>query len=74
MATEKDSAMGDLEAYNDVFADIMNVLLFGGEECVKEADPCRFERLVMTGQPTATRFDTRRMKTASGTKSRRGIR
>ena len=38
MATEKDTTMGDLEACNDVFADIMNVLLFGGEEYVKEAD------------------------------------
>ena len=38
MATEKDTAMGDLEALNDVFADIMNVLMFKGKARVNEAD------------------------------------
>ncbi|MCR5621233.1 MAG: Rpn family recombination-promoting nuclease/putative transposase [Treponema sp.] len=32
----KDIAEKALEAYNDVFCDIVNVLLFGGEELVKE--------------------------------------
>ncbi|MBR1633586.1 MAG: Rpn family recombination-promoting nuclease/putative transposase [Lachnospiraceae bacterium] len=38
MATEKDTAMGDLEALNDVFSDIMNVLMFKGERYVGEND------------------------------------
>ena len=38
MATEKDTAMGDLEAKNDVFADIMNVLMFKGKALVSEND------------------------------------
>ena len=33
---EKDLAQKTLEAYNDVFADIVNVLLFDGKELVKE--------------------------------------
>lgn len=33
---EKDIAEKALEAYNDVFADIVNVLLFGGKQYVKE--------------------------------------
>ncbi len=33
---EKDIAEKALEAYNDVFADIINVLLFGGKHLVKE--------------------------------------
>ena len=33
---EKDIAEKTLEAYNDVFADIINVLLFNGEQQVKE--------------------------------------
>ena len=33
---EKDMLEKKLEAYNDVFADIVNVLLFDGEEIVKE--------------------------------------
>lgn len=33
---EKDTAEKTLEAYNDVFADIINVLLFGGKLLVKE--------------------------------------
>lgn len=33
---EKDIAEKTLEAYNDVFADIINVLLFNGEPYVKE--------------------------------------
>ncbi len=33
---EKDIAEKTLEAYNDVFADIINVLLFGGRLLVKE--------------------------------------
>lgn len=33
---EKDIAEKTLEAYNDVFADIINVLLFDGEKRVKE--------------------------------------
>ena len=35
---EKDIAEKDLEAMNDVFADIMNNLMFGGVEYVKEDD------------------------------------
>ena len=38
MATEKDTAMGDLEACADVFADLMNVLMFQGEAYVREED------------------------------------
>ena len=33
---EKDIAEKTLEAYNDVFADIVNVLLFQGKHFVKE--------------------------------------
>ncbi len=33
---EKDIAEKTLEAYNDVFADIINVLLFSGRQVVKE--------------------------------------
>lgn len=33
---EKDITEKTLEAYNDVFADIVNGLLFGGEQVVKE--------------------------------------
>ena len=33
---KKDSAEKLLEAHNDVFADIVNALLFGGEQIVKE--------------------------------------
>lgn len=33
---EKDKVQRTLESYNDVFADIMNVLLFDGREVVKE--------------------------------------
>lgn len=33
---EKDKVQRTLESYNDVFADIVNVLLFNGEETVKE--------------------------------------
>ena len=36
MSTEKDTTLGDLEAYNDVFADIMNVLMFKGKTYVGE--------------------------------------
>lgn len=35
---EKDMAEKTLEAYNDVFADIVNVLLFNGKEKIKEDD------------------------------------
>ena len=35
---EKDIAEKSLEEYNDVFADIVNGLLFGGENRVKEED------------------------------------
>ncbi len=35
---EKDIAEKTLEAYNDVFADIVNVLLFGGRQFVKEEE------------------------------------
>lgn len=35
---EKDISEKTLEAYNDVFADIVNVLLFDGEEVIKEDD------------------------------------
>ena len=38
MATVKDTAMGDLEALNDVFSDIMNVLMFKGRNLVNESD------------------------------------
>ena len=33
---DKDMTEKTLEAYNDVFADIVNVLLFGGQELVHE--------------------------------------
>ncbi|SFJ04235.1 hypothetical protein SAMN04487775_11233 [Treponema bryantii] len=35
---EKDIAEKNLEAWNDVFADIVNVLLFKGKQLVKEQD------------------------------------
>ena len=35
---EKDIIEKTLESYNDVFADIFNVLLFNGEEVIKEDD------------------------------------
>lgn len=35
---EKDTVSKTLEAYNDVFADIVNVLLFGGKRIVNEND------------------------------------
>lgn len=35
---EKDIAEKTLEAYNDVFCDIVNVLLFDGRELVKEEE------------------------------------
>ena len=35
---QKDIAEKTLEAYNDVFADIVNVLLFNGKQTVKEKD------------------------------------
>ena len=35
---EKDIAEKTLEAYNDVFADIVNVLLFGGEQIIRPED------------------------------------
>lgn len=35
---EKDITEKTLEAYNDVFADIVNVLLFGGKRLIKETD------------------------------------
>ena len=35
---QKDIAEKSLEAYNDVFADIINVLLFNGKRTVKEKD------------------------------------
>lgn len=35
---EKDMTEKTLEAYNDVFADILNVLLFGGKPVVSEYD------------------------------------
>jgi hypothetical protein len=35
---EKDKIQRTLESYNDVFADIVNVLLFGGKETVHEND------------------------------------
>lgn len=36
--TEKDMTEKTLESYNDVFADIINVLFFGGKEVVKEEE------------------------------------
>jgi len=36
LVAEKDKVQRTLESYNDVFADIMNVLLFNGKEVVKE--------------------------------------
>lgn len=38
MLTEKDATEKTLEAYNDVFADIVNVLLFDGQQVVNEND------------------------------------
>ena len=35
---EKDKIQKTLEAYNDVFADIVNVLLFNGRRIVDEKD------------------------------------
>ncbi|MFR5355646.1 MAG: hypothetical protein ACLTI1_05950 [Clostridia bacterium] len=35
---EKDIAEKILLAYNDVFSDIVNVLLFGGQEIIREND------------------------------------
>ena len=35
---EKDMTEKTLESYNDVFADIINVLFFGGKEVVKEEE------------------------------------
>lgn len=35
---EKDMAEKTLESYNDVFADIINVLFFKGNEIVKEEE------------------------------------
>ena len=35
---EKDIAEKTLEAYNDVFADIVNVLLFNGEQIIQPED------------------------------------
>lgn len=35
---QKDIAEKTLEAYNDVFADIMNGIIFKGEHIVKEED------------------------------------
>ena len=36
MANEKDVTEKSLEAYNEVFADIVNVLLFNGQHIIKE--------------------------------------
>lgn len=36
--SEKDIAEKNLEAWNDVFADIANVLLFGGKRLIKEEE------------------------------------
>lgn len=43
MANEKDMAEKNLQSYNDVFADIVNVLLFNGQQIVKpeELDQAR---------------------------------
>ena len=38
MGNQKDIAEKNLESFNDVFADIVNVLLFNGEEVIKEND------------------------------------
>ena len=35
---EKDKVQKTLESYNDVFADIVNVLLFNGKQVVNEND------------------------------------
>ena len=40
---EKDIAEKTLEAYNDVFADIINVLLFNGEQQVKYNVPYKVD-------------------------------
>jgi hypothetical protein len=48
---EKDISEKILEDYNDVFADIVNVLLFGGKRIVKE------EQLENSGQTSAYRAD-----------------
>ena len=36
---EKDIVEKTLEAYNEVFADIVNVLLFRGEQIIQPEDP-----------------------------------
>ena len=38
MPKEKDIAEKTLESYSDVFADIVNALLFDGREVVREAE------------------------------------
>lgn len=38
MAKEKDIAEKQLEALNDVFADIVNVLIFSGRQVIKESE------------------------------------
>ena len=37
---QKDIAEKTLEAYNDVFADIVNGLVFKGKKVVKESNKC----------------------------------
>ena len=55
---EKDKVQKTLESYNDVFADIVNGLLFDGEEVIKEqaggarsglqaVSPCRVGKGIM---------------------------
>ena len=46
---EKDMAQKTLEAFNDVFADIVNGLLFQGEQVISETS--RGERIVLYTMP-----------------------
>lgn len=39
MSNEKDISEKHLESFNDVFSDMMNVFIFGGNEVINENDP-----------------------------------
>ena len=39
MSNEKDILEKHLESFNDVFSDMMNVFIFGGNEVINENDP-----------------------------------
>ena len=55
---EKDITEKELEACNDVFADIVNVLVFNGEKVIKEdeLEQCR-ERSSYSGEKTVREQD-----------------